>query len=406
MFTAPDFTEADYQALARSITDLLSDADNLAGGELVAIVHGHRGDSRQQAALDILRRGFKLKIFGSAFSQHKSFIGACTKRGNTALALQLAKAGPPVVVAGKPWAAPRKPGKQAMGKPPAGEAQSAHAQWLDFLCSYEYEESRSRLVMESDIYGTLLDTLGEVILSAENSPLVELLRLAYTLAPKHPCFEKPTVPASKQTQLPGNFHNALLHAALFGPSTLENAVICARSTTSSKAVVTPLALAVHESAMAMLRCLQEMKAPRPTRMDGKPMDALPFSVAADVPCAGDPQSVLGSLIRWYVEAGWVDLNARLDDFHDDTRDCFPLDVSLWAGGPAAAAFIDAGCNLDNPALMVNQGDLGLVEAAMHHSSRPETGPMVAAALMRRRMASHDAEEQAGEARVVRRRVGV
>lgn len=87
MFTAPDFTEADYQALARSITDLLSDEDNLAGDELVAIVHGHRGDSRQQAALDILRRGFKLKIFGSAFSQHRSFISGCIKRGNTALAL-------------------------------------------------------------------------------------------------------------------------------------------------------------------------------------------------------------------------------------------------------------------------------------------------------------------------------
>lgn len=398
-----DFTQADRKALELSINDLLSAEFNLAGDELVAIVHGHRGESRQKAALDIIRAGFKIKIFGSAFSQRKSFIAACIKRGNTSLALQMAQAGPPATVGGKPWTPPRSPSKQATGRPPVGAGQSAHARWLDFLCSYEYEASRSRLVDESDIYGTLLATLGEVLMAEEASPLIQLLRLAYTLEPNHPCYEQPTVPPSLKTQLPGNFHNALVHAALFGPLTLESAVIAARSTVSAKAVLTPLALTVHESAMAMLRCLHEMKAPRPTRMDGLPMDALPFAVASNVPTSRDPHEVLVSLLRRYVDAGWVDLDARFDGFHADTRDCFPLDVALWAGGPAAAAFIDAGCNLDNPALVANQSDLGLVETAMHHSTRPETGPMVAAAVMRRRVGSNEGEKRAGEARVVRRR---
>lgn len=282
---------------------------------------------------------------------------------------------------------------------------SAHAQWLDFLCSYGHEENRTRLVNESDIYGTLLETLGEVSPSPGQSPLVELLRFAYSVAPDHPCFETPTVSPSKQTQVPGNFHNALVHAALFGTQTLESTVLAARHVVSTAAIITPQALAVHASALAMLRCLHELKAHRPTRMDGKPMDPLPFAVACNIPTVGDQRELLVSLLGWYMKAGWLDLDARLDDFQNATRNSFPLDVALWAGGPAAAAFIDVGCNPDNPALTANASGHGVLEKAEEHPSRPETGPLVAAALMRRRMALREAE-QAGEVRVARRRAGL
>lgn len=417
MFIAPDFTADDYGALFDVVDDLIRhrDSESTEASDFIATLQGARGDSAQHAALTILRRGFSVTRRGIDMG-HKGFVGACIAQGTPALATLVVKAGAPKTLMGQPWTPPAT--GVLCGVEDNGQAWLRQALWADFLSSYDSRadclttngeirgtRSAAAEVGGHGVFATILMSLGQVKGPELTAEMVDLLRAVY--AAEHPGLELPGVHSGHVQRLPGNFHYALLHVALFGTMHVADVLTRAETVNPAPRDFGETVLAQHDVAMALLGFLQEVKGNRPHALGHPSMDAAMFALAADLPTARNPRETLRELVSWYVSAGWVDLDARLGSHHQDIADCMPLDVALLFGGPPAAVFLELGCDTANPQLMFNKTGEGIIAAAQR-SNRPETAALVTEVMLRRQLrdAAPAADAGDGAAPARRRRLNV
>lgn len=332
----------------------------LTPDQLIAILQGQKGEGLREVVLQVLREG----VEWNRWDVRSPVADICVKHGNVRLLERICLE--------------LDDGKDA-------------AWWLDQLCSYSYYHPGDILSSKQH--------KGSAYVLAKNRMRFpgsfELLQLAYRVNPAHESlFSHPGNQGLDDTCPEGTVHYGMLQGLLFGWERKSSVIAHAQRVGASLADQIADQYVDFEPDMRLLRYMREIKAPCEWA-PGLALDAAPFALSPA------PVKLVKPLLKAYMDAGLVDIDAPVHKDHDGVGTCRPLDIAIWAGASgAAAALIELGCRLDVVALCYGGDPI----RSATEQGRMSTATSITEALMRRQLAGGDAHAVAGRptARTARR----
>lgn len=311
----------------------------LTADRLIGILNGNESPELREETLRVLREGFEWNNW------HRSPVAdVCLKNNNVQLLKRIC-----LEVDG-----------------------GAHADWwLDRLCSFLHLPKAPLSTKELKGSGYLLAKWRMRYPAA-----FELLEFAHRLNPQHPALSD--FPGNQQlddTCPEGTVHYGMLQGLLFGWESMRNVLTHAQRVGPSLADQIADQYVDYAPDQRLLKFMREIKAPC-MWAPNLPLDATPFALSPA------PAELVKPLLKAYIDAGLVDIDAPVHVDHESVGGCRPLDIAIWAGASGAAvALLELGCRLDQVAVAYGNDPI----RAATEQGRMSTATAITASMMRSRL---------------------